>query len=72
MSTKRRGQAIGHVTDLFPEDQPVLTANSRTEWALWQLSVIMAEIAAQSQVVGNDPSQSRGEQHLDHKGKEEL
>jgi len=43
--TGGRKQTIGRVAGLSHEDQPVLTADSATSWALWRLSLILREIA---------------------------
>ena len=41
----QRKQTMSQRTDASREIQPVLTGDRHTDWALWRLSLVLAEIA---------------------------
>ena len=45
MSTEQRKQTMSQRTDASRGIQPVLRGDRHTDWALWQLSLVLAEIA---------------------------
>jgi len=54
-----RKTTIGRVTGLPHEDQPVLTADSPTSWALWRLSFVLREIAETLELHGDEKQPPR-------------
>ena len=42
---EQRKQTMSQRTDASREIQPVLTGDRHTDWALWRLSLVLAEIA---------------------------
>jgi len=45
VSTEQRKQTMSQRTDASRGIQPVLRGDRHTDWALWQLSLVLAEIA---------------------------
>ena len=54
VDAKGRKTTIGRVTGLSQEAQPVLTADSPTNSALWRLSLVLREIAENLQQHGDE------------------
>ena len=54
-----RKQATGRVTNLPHEGQPAFIADSPTRWALWRLSLVLKEIAENSEPHGDEKQPPR-------------
>jgi len=52
-------RATGRVIDLPHEGQPALIADSPTSWALWRLSLVLKEIAGNSEPHGDEKQPPR-------------
>lgn len=46
MSTEQRKQTMSQRTDASRGIQPVLRGDRHADWSLWQLSLVLAEIAS--------------------------